>query len=694
MKRINRKGFKNQYVVIVLSLVLVLAYVFFILRQDEPQYTYAELLECMQGEDIVIALGYPYTDDGVGGAPRFMEMMLQKLLNDMEYKEVTEKPEAKPLLDIAYYIKDGEKTKLSLFCNLKTYEESVFLEYAGGVVKYENEKLKAVVEAMPYVAPIITDNMIAPELEESIISTNVIFGINEKGVLSDEIVKERISQRCKDNWGVLEETLHDELLHSLAQAEKGELFIGELEGESVYYWIFDRYAIMGYGKQVYYYEQAQDTIPVATEDNNLLEYTEGRSYYCFDTESVGEYNIKLESDYVCQYQDKCYVADWRIGLYFGEDRVSTEAIYSVNQTQAGFAVEPDMFEEYMKVYTMEQDGTKYPLIIFQYSYEGENETTLYERSFYTVKDNQVLLFHEPLAESNKSPIAMQCNKEYIVNEAERSIADEQGIYTFDFLNLLITEECAYPKYFLSIIEELETSHDVYMQTIAPPITTYWDEGVTGGGKYEDAKFSCYIDGETYSFDGNDLLSDTEKWDWDVIGIYPDEIANKTYIILHHFDVESETIENPALILLEFTTNNPSEYTMYPYETSDLLYWVRTCYRIENNIYIATENDLVSIDLNTKELRFCEEEKNCVNDLVKEFYAQTSYEMYQFRATLQQGDTVVYSAFISEAFDDMPVGLVAVAWEKGEPIAYMIVDLTEGDIRENKKQTVIFLTSPW
>ncbi|MBQ7943491.1 MAG: hypothetical protein IJ326_05445 [Lachnospiraceae bacterium] len=425
-------------------------------------------------------------------------------------------------------------------------------------------------------------------------------------------------------------------------------------------------------------------IPVVTEEKNLLEFTENRGYYCFDTESVGEYDIKLESDYVCQYQDKCYAADWQISLYSREDRIATEAIYSVNQTQAGFVVETDMFEEYMKVYTMEQGGIKYPLIFFQYSYEGENEAVLYERSFYTVKDNQVLLFHELIAESNKSPIAMQCNKEYIVNEEECTIADEQGTYTFDFLKLLITEECAYPKYFLSIIEELETSRDVYMQTITSPIYTYWDEGVTGGGKYEDAKFSCYIDGETYSFDGNDLLSDTEKWDWNVIGIYPDEIANKTYVVFHHFDVESETIENPALILLEFTTNNPSEYTLYPYETSDLLYWIHTCYRIENSIYIATENALVSIDLDTKELRFCEEEKNCVNDLVKEFYAQTSYEMYQFQATLQQDDTVVYSAFVSDAFDDTPVGLVAVAYEKGKPIAYMMVDLIEEDTRSNLK----------
>lgn len=676
-------GFK--VIIILVSICLIVAcLVMHSVGQQETKYTHAEILKFMQEEEVVFGLGYPYTEDGVGGAPRFMETMLQKLLADSEYQEVTKVPETKPLSDIAFYLNDVENAKLFTLCTLKAYEKGAFLEYAGGVVKYEDEIIKDVVKAMPYVAPIINDSISASELEECIASTNVVFGMNESGILSDEAVQQWFARSSNGGWAVLEEASHDELLHTLAQAEKGELFVGKIKGESVYYWCFDQYVIMSCDEQVYYYMQKEDTIPIATEDNNLLEYMEGRSYFCFDTENVGDYDIKLESDYVCQYQDKCYATDWQISLYSGEDRVSTEAIYSINQTQAGFVVEPDMFEEYMKVYTMEQDGTKYPLIIFQYAYEGENEVTLYERSYYTVKDNQVLLFHEPIVESNKSPIAMQCNKEYIVNETERTITDEQGTYTFDFSNLLITEECAYPKYFLPIIEELESSRDVYMQTIAPPIYTYWDEGVTGGGKYEDAKFSCYIDGETYSFDGNDLLSDTEKWDWDVIGIYPDEITNKTYVIFHHFDVESETIENPALILLEFTTNNPSEYVMYPYETSDLLYWVHTCYRIENHIYIATENDLVSIDLDTKELRFCEEEKNYTNDLVKQYYAETPYEMYQFRATLQQDDTIVYSAFVSDAFDDTPVGLVAVAYEKGEPIAYMIVDLTEEDIRSNLK----------
>ncbi|MBQ7943493.1 MAG: hypothetical protein IJ326_05455 [Lachnospiraceae bacterium] len=243
----------------------------------------------MQDEEVVFGLGYPYTDDGVGGAPRFMEMMLQKLLNDMEYQKVTKVPETEPVSDIIFYLNDEEKAKLSTLCTLKAYGEGVFLEYVGGAVKYEEDKIKAVVEAMPYVAPIIANNMIVPELEEIIVSMNVVFGINEKGILSDEIVQERISQSSKDKWFVLEESLHDELLHSLAQAEKGELFVGKIKGESVYCCFFDRYAIMGCDEQVYYYVQGEDTIPIAMQCDKAYEVNEtertiadGQGIYTFD----------------------------------------------------------------------------------------------------------------------------------------------------------------------------------------------------------------------------------------------------------------------------------------------------------------------------------------------------------------------------------------------------------------------------
>lgn len=247
---------KRSAILIIMCICVVYICTFMIhIRRDKRQYTYAEILECVQGEEVVISLGYPYTEDGVGGAPQFMETMLQKLLADIEYREVTKVPEIKPLSDIAFYLNDAENAKLFTLCTLKAYGEGVFLEYADGVVKYEDEKIKAVVKAMPYVAPIIDDNISTPELKESIASTNDVFGMNECGILSDEAVEERFSRSSGGVWLVLEETLHDDLLHSLAQAEKGELFVGKIEGELVYYWFFDQYAIIGYDEQVYYYEQ-------------------------------------------------------------------------------------------------------------------------------------------------------------------------------------------------------------------------------------------------------------------------------------------------------------------------------------------------------------------------------------------------------------------------------------------------------
>ena len=236
--KMKKNGFK--VIIILVSICLIVAcLVMHSVGQQETKYTLAEILKFMQDEEVVFGLGYPYTDDGVGGAPRFMEMMLQKLLNDMEYQKVTKVPETEPVSDIIFYLNDEEKAKLWTLCTLKAYGEGVFLEYVGGAVKYEEDKIKAVVEAMPYVAPIIANNMIVPELEEIIVSMNVVFGINEKGILSDEIVQERISQSSKDKWFVLEESLHDELLHSLAQAEKGELFVGKIKGESVYCCFFE-----------------------------------------------------------------------------------------------------------------------------------------------------------------------------------------------------------------------------------------------------------------------------------------------------------------------------------------------------------------------------------------------------------------------------------------------------------------------
>ncbi len=246
----------------------------------------------------------------------------------------------------------------------------------------------------------------------------------------------------------------------------------------------------------------------------------------------------------------------------------------------------------------------------------------------------------------------------------------------------------YPQYFLPIIEELESSRDKYRQTAALPIDVWWDMGSFGGGTCADKIFSCYINGEYYSFDSGNLLSDTDEWDWDAIGIFSDETTNKTFVIFHHFDTVSETKEIPSLILLEFDTDNPEDYIMTPFDVP-VLNWTDACYRIGNNIYIAAaDNNFASINLDTKELSFCEEEYLFSDSLINEYYGETPYHMCGFRATLDQNDIIVYSAFVSEALDTTPAGMVSVAYEDSQPIAYMVIDLTKERLRDGVKITLL------
>lgn len=240
-----------------------------------------------------------------------------------------------------------------------------------------------------------------------------------------------------------------------------------------------------------------------------------------------------------------------------------------------------------------------------------------------------------------------------------------------------------PEFFAPVIEELENSREVYLQTIAPPISAWWDSGISGGGCYADNEFVCNINNESYSFAYSDFTSEPDDCSWEVIGVFPDEVNGKTYVLFHHFSVDEETCGHPTLTLLEFLDDDPEQYTITPYESSEEFNWLQICYRIGNNIYIAgADNYFGFIDLDTRTLSYCREEYDFAEALVLEKYAQSPYHMFQFRATLQQDDIIVYSAFISEADDSEPVGVVSVAYENAKPIAYMFVDLTQTDISGN------------
>lgn len=99
-----------------------------------------------------------------------------------------------------------------------------------------------------------------------------------------------------------------------------------------------------------------------------------------------------------------------------------------------------------------------------------------------------------------------------------------------------------------------------------------------------------INGVEYSFDLHDVLSNAEEWYWSTAGIFSDG-EDKTYICLHDYNImyESGIEQEYQLLLIEFSTNAPDEYQIYPYkvEPSYLFGWDVICYRLEN-IYILQE----------------------------------------------------------------------------------------------------------
>ena len=58
-------------------------------------------------------------------------------------------------------------------------------------------------------------------------------------------------------------------------------------------------------------------------------------------------------------------------------------------------------------------------------------------------------------------------------------------------------------------------------------------------------------------------------------------------------------------------------------------------------------------------------------------------MFLFRAVLEQGGMTVYSAEIAEAIDMPPIAMIYAAYRENSLSAYMIVDLTTGNMIDYK-----------
>lgn len=225
---------------------------------------------------------------------------------------------------------------------------------------------------------------------------------------------------------------------------------------------------------------------------------------------------------------------------------------------------------------------------------------------------------------------------------------------------------SYPSYFVPIVEQLEI-HGQYAST-NNFLDAFCDRGVT--------------ETDSSEFDWKPYIGDTEEENWLVAGTFRLEEGNKTYQCWYDtgrwYEVAflNQTKKDvPQLFLVEYEDSEVHQVTPYIVEPEGEFSWYCGCYRIGEKLYIAGDEELAVIDLHNMELRYCKEEQAAVEQYAQEIIGEKPYHVFFFRAVFEQDGVTVYSAEISEANDMLPVGMIFVAVQNKEPIAYMNVDLT-------------------
>lgn len=247
-----------------------------------------------------------------------------------------------------------------------------------------------------------------------------------------------------------------------------------------------------------------------------------------------------------------------------------------------------------------------------------------------------------------------------------------------------------PSYFEPILQNMEAQWaqaDGGTWGLAGKVSeTFRGVALNNGGREENGVFTCYIEydpdaeGEYFTFDGKEQFTGTEEWNWSSIGVFHEEGEDKTYICWEDFNMGNA--RNPHFLLIEFTTDKPEEYQLIPCAVgADENWWESGSYRIGNKIYMADDNELAVVNLETKEFRSCREEYAVMKEYAKEKVGEKDLGMCQFGVILEQDDVTVYSAWISEGNDVPPVGMIFAAFQDNLPIAYMSVDFMVDELAE-------------
>ena len=278
----------------------------------------------------------------------------------------------------------------------------------------------------------------------------------------------------------------------------------------------------------------------------------------------------------------------------------------------------------------------------------------------------------------------------IIDDSDSIIEEDHEYTPYQFLSGRSEKMSKqdYPDYFISIIQEIKADDSgVGLYSV---MDKWWNGNLydsLNDGKWEsvyceysDKEYTCEIDGESYSFDLQDELVDTGKWNWWTAGIFFDEEKDTVSICLNNaFSYFEDMVQTPHLILIEFPTEKPEEYQVCSYEVEPPNLFsaeVRKCYRLGDKIFIAGQTGDVSIDLNTKQLRYYTKERLALEDFVNEKYGEEGYQAVFFRAVYEQDGVTVYSVHVSEAFDVKPVAVVYAAVQNEKVISYMSIDLAE------------------
>lgn len=231
-----------------------------------------------------------------------------------------------------------------------------------------------------------------------------------------------------------------------------------------------------------------------------------------------------------------------------------------------------------------------------------------------------------------------------------------------------------PEYFKGIIQKLETTH-----TLDFIMDEWWEKSI-GAGAYEEGRYTCLIDGKTFTFDMQDNTLAEEQW-WETAGIFQPSGEDRVYICLYDANLTysqvGKTYPDRQIILIDYDMDNPGDYQIVSYSVvpAHLFSWINNCYCIGDYLYIAGQSELGAINLQTKEFYYRSNEFQYLEEYAQKEYGVDSYHIYHFNATLEQEGVIVYSAVVSVAYDDTPIGAVCVACRDGLPIAYMNVKLT-------------------